>query len=139
MVVRRECASGGIVKLCIGSGDWSGWGTEWLMLDGDANNHPDIIAMVPPLPDAVKVMRFDTILMSHFIEHLTRSDALILLKECCAILNDGGTLELEQPDLEYCCRVYLGYIDPPAGRSREQFGKQGIFGLPEVNPLMGHK
>jgi len=124
-------------RLLIGSGSWHWDG--WLSIDGDPDNHPDIVAMVPPLPDAVKAMRFTTVLASHLIEHLTRNDALILLKECYAILVEGGTLELELPNLEYCCRVYLGYIDPPAGRSREQFGKQGIFGLPEVDPLMGHK
>jgi len=126
------------MKLCIGSGSWH-WGGDWIMLDGDTDNHPDVVATVPPLPDAIKVMRFDFILMSHFVEHLTRQDALILIKECYEILDEGGVIEFDQPNMDYCCRVYLGYIDPPEGYSREQMGIQGIYGEPYVHPLMGHK
>jgi predicted SAM-dependent methyltransferase len=124
-------------RLIIGSGSWQ-W-ADWISLDGDPHSPADIVAMVPPLPELVTDHQWAEILASHFIEHLTKSDALILLKQCYEILVPNGLLTLEQPNIAYCCQIILELIDPPEGRSREQFGLQGILGLPDVHPLMGHK
>ncbi len=124
-------------NLLIGSGDWN-W-PDWVSVDGNPASGADYIALVPPLPDAVKRQRYDLILASHFIEHITKFEALALLKECYEILTPSGLLTLEQPNLTYCCKIILGEIDPPEGRSREQFGLQGVFGRPDIDPLMGHK
>lgn len=126
------------MNLLLGSGDWH-WGDEWLHVDANPDNHPDIVCALPPLPAEVIVRQFDQILASHFIEHLYRFDALALIKQCYEVLEPGGLLTLEQPDLAYCCKIIAGVITPPEGRSVEQFGMWGIFGRPELDPFMGHK
>jgi hypothetical protein len=124
-------------QLLIGSGDWHWAG--WTTVDADPNSGAHVIAAVPPLPDSVKAQTYTHIIASHFIEHLYRWDALTLVQECYAVLETGGVLELEQPDLAYCCKVLAGVIEPPPGRSWEQFSLWGIFGRPELDPLMAHK
>lgn len=124
-------------KLLLGSGDWHWDG--WITVDANPDNSPDHLAIIPPLPPAVRAMQFQEIVASHFIEHLYRWDALLLLTECYEILLPGGVLTLEQPNLEYCCKVLAGVIDPPEGRNREQFGYWGIFGAPNGNKWDGHK
>lgn len=49
----------------------------------------------------------DVIFSEHFIEHLTREQAVRFLKECYRVLKPGGTLRLTTPDLlvlvmDYC-------------------------------------
>lgn len=114
-------------RLLLGSGIWH-W-NGWTTLDANAANDPDVLAIVPPLPEAITSKTWREIVCSHMIEHVYLDEAKALLKECYAILEVGGVLTLEQPNLEYCMRVALGDIDPPPGRDRVQFGLQGIFGL----------
>lgn len=84
--------------------------------------------------------QYNQIVASHFIEHLFKQDALTLLQQCYQVLRPKGELVLEQPNLAYCCKVVAGIIQPPPGRSVEQFGWWGLFGnsSPE-EPLMGHR
>ena len=45
-------------KLLLGSGEWH-W-PDWITIDADAANHPDLVATVPPLPDIVQAQTWDT-------------------------------------------------------------------------------
>lgn len=123
-------------RLLIGSGDWHWQG--WTTLDADPTSGANVIASVPPLPAEVKAHRYTHILASHFIEHLFKWDALALLRECYEILEVGGVLTLEQPNLEYCAKVLAGVIAPPSGRDWAQFSMWGFYGEPNGNPLYGH-
>lgn len=124
-------------QLLLGSGNWHWEG--WTTLDANHGSGADFIAAIPPLPDEVKCETYSHILASHFIEHIFRWEALSLLKECYEILELGGILTLEQPNLEYCAKIVAGMIDPPPGSNREQFGYWGIYGEPNGNPLYGHR
>jgi len=125
-------------KLLIGSGEWH-W-QEYVTIDGNPANEPDICAMLPPLPDEVMSQKFTEVVASHIIEHFFKQDALIVLKQCYDVLLPEGLLILEQPDLAYCCKVIAGVIQPPDGRSVEQFGWWGVFGNSSPDePLMGHR
>lgn len=125
-------------KLCLGSGDWH-W-SGWVMLDADPNNHPDIIAALPPLPDAVKRVKWDVILMSHFLEHLWPDDALDLVRECREALAPGGHVDIELPDVSYCAKTILGLHETPPEEWPGQYGLYGILGDPRYhNPLMNHR
>jgi predicted SAM-dependent methyltransferase len=124
-------------NLLIGAGDWVWDG--WIGIDADEHSPADFHAIVPPLPNEIMRMKFSQILASHFIEHLYRWDALTLLKQCYEVLEVGGVLTLEQPDLAYCCKIIAGVIQPPEGKSVEQFGYWGVFGRPELDPFMGHR
>lgn len=115
-------------KLLLMSGTWH-W-SGWVSVDANANEHPDIVAIVPPLPAAIKSRRWDQIMIIHGIEHLFYQDALLLTQECLACLAPNGELVLECPNLEYCCRALLGLIKTPPEEWDGQFSTGGIFGDP---------
>lgn len=48
---------------------------------------------------------------SHCLEHLTRDDALELLKECYRILGPRGLLILSVPSFDRLCEIYLKSAD----------------------------
>ncbi len=60
-----------------------------------------------PYPDGL----FDAVYHSHVLEHLTRHDAAIFIRECLRVLAPGGTLRVAAPDLENIARAYLAALD----------------------------
>lgn len=56
-----------------------------------------------PLPDA----SVEEIFSSHMLEHVHREMVLPTLREWHRLLQPGGLLHLETPDLEYCVRTWL--------------------------------
>jgi predicted SAM-dependent methyltransferase len=59
-----------------------------------------------PLP--VKDGEADTVYASHLLEHLSRPQALELLKECRRALKPGGICRIVVPDLKGLAEQYLG-------------------------------
>jgi len=49
--------------------------------------------------------------MSHFLEHFSREEGLIILKECRRILKDGSVLRISCPDLRKYAEAYLNKDD----------------------------
>lgn len=64
-----------------------------------------------PFPDK----EFDYIVVSHFLEHLTRDEALSFLNECRRVLKPLGIIRVSVPDTDLLIRKYkegsLGYFD----------------------------
>jgi predicted SAM-dependent methyltransferase len=56
-----------------------------------------------PFPDAS--VRF--VYAEHFIEHITRDEALRLLRECARVLVRDGVIRLSTPDLAWLAEVYM--------------------------------
>ncbi len=56
-----------------------------------------------PYPDG----SFDVVYHSHVLEHFSKSDASMLLKECYRVLRPQGILRVVVPDLEQIARTYL--------------------------------
>jgi SAM-dependent methyltransferase len=56
---------------------------------------------------------FDVVYHSHFLEHLSRSHAAGLLKECRRVLRPGGVLRVAVPDLAYLVRQYRETMGNP--------------------------
>lgn len=82
----------------------------WINIDVDdpaADRHFDL--RIPmPIPTAST----DVIFSEHFIEHVTRREAVHFLCECHRLLKPGGRLRLSTPDLEWVVAKYLtGEID----------------------------
>jgi predicted SAM-dependent methyltransferase len=50
----------------------------------------------------------DVIYHSHFLEHLSREESLIFLKNCEQNLKPGGHMRVVVPDLELWCQNYIG-------------------------------
>lgn len=126
-----------VSKLLIGSGGWH-W-PEYVGIDANAGNEPDIIAIVPPLPPEVMAQRWTEIMMIHAIEHIAPWKALELAKQCYECLADGGVFILEQPNIIYAAKVLLGIITPPDGEPG-QYDMWPLYGNPETeDEWMLHK
>lgn len=124
-------------RLMIGAGGSRAAG--WKTLDADPRSRADYIAEVPPLPDEVKSERWEAIEMIHVIEHFYQWDAMTLLRECFDILEPGGRLILEAPNIEFAAAVIAGLVKPPKG-SPGQFDLWPLYGDPtRRNPLYGHR
>ena len=50
---------------------------------------------------------FDVVYHSHLLEHFSKAQAEIFLKECCRVLRPKGILRVVVPDLEQIARTYL--------------------------------
>lgn len=56
-----------------------------------------------PYPDA----SFDVVYHSHLLEHFSKADGLVFLRECFRLLKPGGTIRVAVPDLERIAELYL--------------------------------
>jgi predicted SAM-dependent methyltransferase len=121
-------------RLILGAGESQDY-LPGLRVDMEALPGIDVVQRVPPLPDGGP---WDEILAVHLIEHLPRYDAVTLIKECYQALAPGGQLILEQPDIAFCMRVFLGLEEAP-DHYRERFGILGIFGEGNGKPGMVHQ
>ena len=54
---------------------------------------------------------FNVVYHSHVLEHFSKSDGLMLLKDCHRVLQPGGVLRIVVPDLEQIARTYLQLLD----------------------------
>jgi predicted SAM-dependent methyltransferase len=54
---------------------------------------------------------FDVVYSSHFLEHLSTSQAKFVLKEANRILKKDGILRIVVPDLENLCKEYLQVLE----------------------------
>jgi predicted SAM-dependent methyltransferase len=92
-----------LIKLHIGCGH--------VILDGWNNidkDHPDADIQLDvtcglPYPDN----SVGYIFAEHFIEHITRPQALIFLRECRRVLVEGGLIRLATPNLDALVDAYL--------------------------------
>lgn len=67
--------------------------------------------VVRPLPFAANSV--DHVYSSHLIEHLTRAEAGVFLKECWRILKPGGRIRLMTPNLHLLVQDYLSRRNNP--------------------------
>ena len=126
------------MKLIIGSGTQRRAGYQ--TLDANPLEHPDFVATIPPLPEAVRAQRWEVIEMIHFIEHLFPWDAAVVLRQVHECLAPGGTFVLEQPDIMFAARVLAGMQAPIPGTAPGQCDMWVLFGDPtQENPLFGHR
>jgi predicted SAM-dependent methyltransferase len=121
------------MKLHLGSGGVNL--TGWLNVDLDASNadlHLDLRAKLPFEDQSVT-----HIYSEHFIEHITREEALSLLKECHRVLKNDGVLRLSTPNLKFIAVSYLS-------RSIAEWGElwkpaNPCFLMNEALRLWGHQ
>lgn len=57
---------------------------------------------------------FDVVYNSHLLEHFTKSQAPVFLKECFRVLKPSGILRVVVPDLEAIIRCYLRELEQAA-------------------------
>lgn len=121
------------------------------LLPGWAN--VDLYGPIPwdlrkPLPVAPRSVRL--IYSEHFIEHLTRDEALRLLRDCSRLLLPGGAIRISTPDLKPLVQDYLAGKfggSPEAGwfphspcemvnDAMRLWGHQFVYDEPELRSMM---
>jgi predicted SAM-dependent methyltransferase len=68
-----------------------------------------------PFPDG----SFDVVYHSHLLEHFSRKNAELFLKECYRVLCPKGILRVVVPDLEQIARTYLTALEKASAGSQE--------------------
>lgn len=98
------------IKVNLACGDVFVDADDWINFDYSATapgvRRANLLAALPLERDAASL-----VYVSHFLEHIPRSEATAFLRECARILAPGGTLRLVVPDLENMCRAYLAQRD----------------------------
>ena len=88
---------------------------RWMSLPGGLTRYPDASC--------------DRIYTSHFLEHLTRADALATLAHCHRLLCAGGLLRVVLPDTVLAARKYLRETErliegkQPSSAARDEFAR----------------
>jgi predicted SAM-dependent methyltransferase len=100
----RRTGRGGKLNLGCGPDRRAGWINADLGLTGDI--HLDAAERFP-FPDDFLSLIFT----EHLIEHLTEPQATVCLRECCRVLQPGGTIYVGTPDLGAVVAYYLGAAD----------------------------
>ena len=101
------------LMICAGPMRRPGWRT----LDARLQHAPDFCAILPPLPDAVKVELWDEIEWIHGVTSLYPWEAEQVLREIREVLAPDGKLILEQPDARKAAQLAIN-----AGNPRWLFG-----------------
>lgn len=78
---------------------------EWLNIDIDSDAADLELDLTKGLPFDDSSVQY--IYCEHFIEHVTRTEALNILKECYRVLNSNGILRFSTPDLNFLVMAYL--------------------------------
>jgi Methyltransferase domain len=80
------------------------------------------------------------VLVEHMLEHLSRAGAASALREWARLLEPGGVLEVEVPDVLWCLENFLAA--PEAERYRDVYEGKGaiaaVYGL-QTNPGQFHQ
>lgn len=120
----------------------------WANVDAEGGDGVIAWDLRRPLPAADA--SFDYVFSEHFIEHVTRDEALRLLRECVRVLKPGGVLRTSTPDLRKLVSEYLaGRLDEwrdvewlPATPCRllnegmRSWGHQFVYDEPELRLLL---
>lgn len=91
------------MKLHLGSGSINL--DAWLNIDMDAPAADMHLDLTNPLPFEKESVSH--IFSEHFIEHISRNEALNLLKECHRVMREDATLRISTPNLKYLTFSYL--------------------------------
>lgn len=124
-----------------------------IVLDGwknyDIEKHRGVIVqdLTKKLPHKNETVDF--IFSEHFIEHISRQDAIKLLRDCYRVLKPNGVIRLITPDLQVLLDDYAaGRIDRWAeiwrpispctmvNQGMRDWGHQFVYDLPELRLLM---
>lgn len=95
------------IKLHVGCGTL--YKDTWINIDNNTDNNIEKLDINHDLSKGLPFddLAVDFIYNEHFIEHLSREDGLLFLKECFRVLKNGGVLRIACPDLDDIIKNYL--------------------------------
>jgi predicted SAM-dependent methyltransferase len=97
-------------KINLGCGSIYCKSKDWTNLDFVSNSEfviPHNLLNGIPFDDET----FDVVYHSHVLEHFTKNNGELFLKECFRVLKKGGIIRFAIPDLEYTIKEYLKIIE----------------------------
>lgn len=118
------------MKLHLGSG--TDYRQGWVNVDIDPATGPDVVSPAERLDDFADGTA-GVIEACHLFEHLTFDEARAALLEWNRVLQPGGELHLEMPDLEQCVRLLGQHFN-----DGHDLALAGIFGWPADIAKWGH-
>ncbi|WP_085647542.1 MULTISPECIES: methyltransferase domain-containing protein [unclassified Pseudomonas] len=77
----------------------------WINIDLDSPTADRLLDLTEPLPFADSSVSH--IFNEHFIEHVTREQAVAFLKECFRVLTPGGAIRITTPNLRFLTHSYF--------------------------------
>jgi SAM-dependent methyltransferase len=106
-------------------------------VDAVERSAADVIAPANDLP--FEDDSAEEVLSVHLVEHVHQWEVPALLAEWFRVIEPGGRLCLEMPDIIKCCQnVAEGRMK--GGKDPDQLGMWGLYGDPRTqDPWMGHK
>ncbi len=102
-IIANYLAKKEVKKLHIGCG--RNFLDGWLNSDLSPQS-PDIIHIDATEPFPFENETFDYIFSEHMIEHISYSNGLLMLNECCRILKNDGTIRISTPNLLFLIGLY---------------------------------
>ena len=97
------------MKVDLGCGKSKREGYVGVDIVGNEQEFPDDVDYVVDVRSGLPFVNGEVegIFCSHFLEHLTDSEGLAVLRECWRVLQNGGVLELITPDFIWCLQRFL--------------------------------
>lgn len=95
------------IKLHVGCGTL--YKDSWINIDNNSDNNIEKLDINHDLSKGLPFEDYsvDYIYNEHFIEHLSREDGLLFLKECYRVLKLDGVLRIACPDLDQLIESYI--------------------------------
>jgi len=96
--------------LNLGCGNVFSLSPEWTNVTFNSS-HSKIISHnllqgIPSKPDT-----FDAVYHSHILEHFSKKDGELFIKDCYRVLKNGGIIRIAVPDLEVLARNYMQFLE----------------------------
>ncbi len=96
--------------LNLGCGSHYSISKEWVNVDFVSNSaHVLAHNLLEGIPFGDN--QFDLVYHSHVLEHFSKEDGVLLIKECFRVLKPGGVLRIAIPNLEVIAKEYLRFLE----------------------------
>ena len=118
------------IRLNLGSGGKKMEGA--INVDSNELLEPDLVADIRDIASHFGPESVDEIFLFHTLEHLSQKDGANLLQDCFNILNKGGVIVIECPDIMKCA---INLLQAKVGGDPyrvERFGLFGIYGFDDL-------
>lgn len=88
----------------------SRYSKDWVNVDF-VSSSPNVIAHNLTIGIPFSDSYFDIVYHSHVLEHFSKEDGILFIKECHRVLKPGGIIRIAVPDLEKYSEKYIASVE----------------------------